>query len=56
MLRLNTSKREWLFGADIRRIGMTNTDAEKTKVKLWLTLPLIIAASNCAVMLYLNQL
>lgn len=34
---------------------MTHTDVEKMKVKLWLTLPLIVAISDCTIRLFLNQ-
>ena len=54
MLRRNSGQREWLIGPDIRRIGMTHVDTEKMKVKLWLTLPLVIAISDCMIRLFLN--
>ena len=54
MLRRNSDQREWLIGQDRRRRGMTQVDTEKMKVKLWLTVPLVIAISDCMIRLFFN--
>lgn len=34
---------------------MNIADVEKLKVKLWLTLPLVVAVSDCVLRMYFNQ-